>query len=84
MFDEFTQPIPLINRLISSGTLQTSGWGDTDSTGRTPNELYYIDTKVISLDDCEALIPGLTSPDTICIISKYISSGLIREQIWEQ
>lgn len=69
VFNEFTRPIALINRLIERGILQTSGWGDTDSTGRTPELLQYIDTEVISLEECNRLIPGIPSEDNICIVN---------------
>lgn len=72
LFNNFAQPIALIDQLITSGTLRTSGWGDTSPSGSpTPNELRWLETDVVPLNECQRLLPGLTNPDTFCVYSKF-------------
>lgn len=72
VFNELTQPIPLIDRLVTSETLRTSGWGDTTPRGgETPNELTWIETTVLPFNECARVIPEYINPDSFCTISKF-------------
>lgn len=69
-FNAATQPIKLVDRLITSGTLWTSGWGRLSGTGSSPQELRWIETNVVPLDECKRILPGIPNDDTFCVFNE--------------
>lgn len=67
---ELAQPIELIDRLLTSGTLQTSGWGRLSEPEPIPNELRWIETNVVPWDECKQILPRIVADDTFCVYSK--------------
>lgn len=53
--------------MITSGTLQTSGWGRLSGTGSSPDELRWIETNVVPYDECNRILPGIINLDTFCV-----------------
>lgn len=69
IFNELTQPIPLINRIVNEGTLMLSGWGRLYEGGPQPTNLQFLETFPVSLNECKEIMPA--NDDTFCAFSKF-------------
>lgn len=68
VFNQFTQPIPVINRLVTSGELIASGWGRLEAPwGDVPDTLQYLEFRPVTYDDCIKDVP--INPDSYCAFS---------------
>lgn len=66
VFDQTTQPIPLINRDVLSGRLEVSGWGRLSTSGAIPENLQWLETTPVVWAECNRLIGGDLNPDNVC------------------
>lgn len=68
VFNDMTQAIPLISRIVDNEVLEVSGWGRTYSSGPIPTNLQYIFTTAMPLTNCQAQVEA--NSDNICTFSK--------------
>lgn len=70
VFDEVTFPIPLINREVTSGRLEVSGWGRISTTGAIPEILQWLETSPVEWNECYRLTGGDLNEDNVCTFGK--------------
>uniref|UniRef100_A0A182JLK0 Uncharacterized protein n=1 Tax=Anopheles atroparvus TaxID=41427 RepID=A0A182JLK0_ANOAO len=70
-YNAAVQPMPIAAHVAESGDAVVSGWGENE-TGELPNHLQFLNTQIISDEDCYAIWSGdtlLVSNTNICTLS---------------
>ncbi|XP_058128377.1 chymotrypsin-1-like [Anopheles ziemanni] len=68
------QPMPIAAHYAESGEGVISGWGALEAGGDSPNHLQFVNTEIISFEECADMLGFnrrniVLSPNSICIIN---------------
>lgn len=71
IFDEFTKPAALINRIVDPQEVVVAGWGRVVAGGDLPDVLQYVKATLIEREVCQEKIKDLTE-DLMCTTGKLL------------